>query len=137
MINNKTEKIPEPRVEDKIVDIAIDLIDSNPESGNGDHPELSSAVFYVSANDLGDGKYPSLKVTVPKEEYSEKYGWRAELTFGNQDPALSTHILIRKDGTTAISDFTEGARDKTLDAERIVAIEKYLEDVKSTLIHDA
>lgn len=127
------ETVPVPTDQDKLVDLVIDLVDS---SGTDDSTgELKSAVFYVPDNDTNDGRYPSLKINVPNEGYSEKYQWRAELTFGNQDPSLSTHVLVRKDGSIVTTDYAGGS-DRILDESQLTGFLAYLEQIKGNLIQD-
>ena len=128
------ETVPEASVQDRIVDLAMDITDKQ---GKDDiSGQLSSAVFYVTPHETGDGKYPSLKINIPKEEVSDSYQWRAELTFGNQDPRLSTHVLIRKDGTIIAEDYANGA-PQTLTDHQAESCLAHLEEIKDGLIQDA
>lgn len=128
------ERVPDPTEADKIVDIAIDLLDRDGVQSKTS-PELVNAVYYVGDHDV-DGKYPSLSINVPKKEVADKYGWRVELAFGNQDAALSTHILIRKDGSAVMSDYSGKYEDEELTDERLEGLSKHLDSIKDNLIVD-
>ncbi len=129
----KHDIIPAPTKTDKIVDIAIDLVDENAAEGSG---ELDTAIFYVPSHDEFNGRYPSLTINVPKEEHSSRYQWRAELTFGNQDARTSSHVLVRKDGTVIVSGYDGKSAGTILSDDQIKSLAEYLEEIKSSLILD-
>lgn len=128
------ESLPQPSVQDQITDIAIDLVD---QFGVDDQTgELKTAVFYVPDNEAQDGKYPSIKVSIPKEEFSEKYQWRAGLTFGNQSANLSTNVLVSKDGSIKTSDYSEARTEELMTSDQMQNFLDYLEKIKDNLIPD-
>ncbi|MEI6169972.1 MAG: hypothetical protein WCP56_03165 [Candidatus Saccharibacteria bacterium] len=125
--------VPVATEKDRMVDLAIDLVDTN---GKDDSTgNTRTALFYVPDNDAGDNKYPTLKIIVPKEEVSNKYPWRAQLTFGNQDPSLSTLVSIRKDGTIVTYDYAS-KKYHELDDVQVKNFLGYLETIKNNLILD-
>ncbi|MCA9342845.1 hypothetical protein KC950_02420 [Candidatus Saccharibacteria bacterium] len=128
------ETVPEASVQDRITDLAIDLTDAQ---GSEDYSgEIKTAIFYVPDHETGDSKYPSLKINIPKEEVSEKYQWRAELTFGNQDPALSSHVLVKKDGSIVVTDYADG-EPKVLDERQAESFFTHMKDIQGNLVEDA
>lgn len=128
------ETIPEATVQDRITDMAIDLVDAHGEDNySGD---LRTAVFYVVDHETGDGRHPSLKINIPKEEVAERYAWRAELTFGNQDPSLSTHVLVKKDGSILANNYADGVQ-RALDEVRAENFITHLGEIQDSLIKDA
>ena len=125
--------VPVATEKDNMVDLAIDLVDTN---GKDDSKgNTRTALYYVPDNDVGDNKYPTLKIRVPKEEGSDKYQWRAQLTFGNKDASLSTLVSIRKDGTIVTHDYASG-EDHELDDVQVKNLLVYLETIKNNLILD-
>jgi len=125
--------VPVATEKDKIVDLAIDLVDTN---GEDDSTGIyRAALFYVPDNEAGDSKYPSLKIYVPKEEASDKLTWRAYLSFGNQDASLYTAVSINKDGTIVAHDYV-GGEDQELDGVQVKNFLAYLETIKNNLILD-
>lgn len=125
--------VPVATEKDKMVDLAIDLVDTN---GKDDSTgNYRTALFYEPDNEAGDSKYPSLKIYEPKEEVSDKHAWRAQLTFGNQDPKLSTHVSINKDGTIVTRNYASG-EDQELDDVQVKNFLAYLETIKNNLILD-
>ncbi len=127
--------IPKATEADKIVDIAVDLIDSVPSSTKGSG--LQTAQFYVPAHDDFSGKVPTLRLSVPAEEVSDKYKWRAELTFGNQDSKVSSHVLVTRDGEVRLSDYTKSHEEQVLSQEQAANFRQYLEDISDSLVLDA
>lgn len=128
-----SETVPEATIQDRITDLALELVDSHGQDDKSGH--LRTAVFYVADHEAGDGRYPSLKINIPKEEVSEKYAWRAELTFGNQDPSLSTHVLVRKDGTILASNYSDGEQ-RVFTEEQAEGFMAHLESVQQSFIQD-
>ena len=127
------DSIPELTPLDKITDLAIDLVDTH---GHDDESgELKTATFFVTGHEIGEGRYPSLKINIPTEEVSDSYSWRAALTFGNQDPKLSRHILVQKDGTVLTNDYA-GGKSEVLNELQIENLLAHFETIKDGLISD-
>ena len=127
------KNIEPPTTIDEIVDWAIDLIDDNGVANSAsDYNEVN---FYVGDNDEYDGKIPTLSLRVPKEEVWDSYVWRAEMTFGNQDAALSSHVLIGKDGRVVVSGY-DGRANQVLSEYQVSGLKDYLEAIEGSLVAD-
>ena len=120
-------------VSERVVQIARGLIE-----GCGSdifYGEIQNAIFYIPTNEAGDEKYPSMSVNITNERFSDRYAWRVELTFMNQDAALSTQILVRVNGTIEVMDYAKN-KVKILSLIQAESLLIYLDGIKDELVRE-